>query len=83
MHIEALPVAESELRRAVWLNPFEWHFKYHLASCLFREKKYAEARDLMQQVMQDHADESCCRELVHSIECALAESKDGNGNKDI
>jgi len=83
MHIEALPVAESELRRAVWLNPFEWHFKYHLAVCLFREKKYAEARDLMQQVMKDHSDEFCCRKLMRSIECALVGRRRGDGNDNI
>ena len=83
MHVDALPVAESELRRAVWLNPFEWLFRFHLASCLFREKKYAEARDLMQDVIQEHSEESRCRELMRSIECALAEGRNGNGNKGV
>jgi len=47
MHLvsrEAFEVAESQLRRAVWLNRYEARSKFHLGWCLFREKKYPEAK---------------------------------------
>jgi len=67
LHVEALPTAEQELRRAVWLNPFEWHFKYHLAVCLFREKKFEEAQTCTQRALEQQPGESCCLELLRSI----------------
>ena len=45
LQVGSLDLAESELRRAVWLNPFEPRFFRHLAWCLYRKAEYAEARD--------------------------------------
>ena len=56
MHLisrEAFGVAEEELRRAVWLNPYEPRFKVHLAWCLCRQKRYSEARELIEQLPED------------------------------
>ncbi len=39
----AFEIAESQLRRAIWLNPFEPRFKVHLAWCLYKEARHAEA----------------------------------------
>lgn len=39
----AFELAESQFRRAVWVNPFEPEFKVHLAECLYRRHEYAEA----------------------------------------
>jgi len=47
---EAFELAESELRRAVWLNPFEPRFAAHLAWCLCRRKRYAEADEWLAKV---------------------------------
>ena len=62
MHLvsrEAFEVAESELRRAIWLNPYEPQFKVHLAWCLYRQKRYAEARKVMDDVPEkDLSDEA-------------------------
>jgi thioredoxin-like negative regulator of GroEL len=56
MHLverEAFEVAEAQLRRAVWLNPYEPRFKVHLAWCLCRQKRYSEARELIDQLPAD------------------------------
>jgi Flp pilus assembly protein TadD len=39
----ACEIAESQFRRAIWLNPFEPRFKVHLAWCLYKEARHAEA----------------------------------------
>jgi Tfp pilus assembly protein PilF len=46
---ELYEVAEIQLRRAVWLNPYEPRFKAHLAWCLYKQKRYAEAREWIAQ----------------------------------
>ena len=53
LSLDVLDLAESELRRAVWLNPFEPGFQVHLAWCLYRRKHYDEARKWMDQVPTD------------------------------
>lgn len=39
----AYKIAETQFRRAIWLNPFEPAFKEHLAQCLYKLERYAEA----------------------------------------
>lgn|GEM_PF-710019 len=41
----AYEIAESQFRRAVWLNPFEYRFVCHLAWCLFKQERYQEAKE--------------------------------------
>jgi len=41
----AYDIAESQLRRAIWLNPYEPRFKQHLAWCLYKAKRFAEAKE--------------------------------------
>lgn len=41
----AYEIAESQFRRAVWLNPFEYRFLCHLAWCLYKQKRYQEAKN--------------------------------------
>jgi len=46
MHLlsrEAYEIAETQFRRAIWLNPSEPEFKKHLALCLYKLGRYAEA----------------------------------------
>jgi Flp pilus assembly protein TadD len=48
MHLmsrEAFWIAEPQFRRAVWLNSFEAEFQNHLAWCLYKQSKFAEARE--------------------------------------
>jgi Flp pilus assembly protein TadD len=45
MSREAFRIAESQFRRAVWLNPFEPQFKNHLAWCLYKRHRFAEAQE--------------------------------------
>lgn len=73
MHLlsrEAFDIAESELRRAVWLNSYEPRFKVHLAWCLCREKRYTEAREWIEQVP-----ESCMAEAVGVIKRLIEEGQ--------
>ena len=53
----ALEIAEQQLRRAVWLNPFEARFKAHLALCLWHQGRQAEARACLAEVPQAQSDE--------------------------
>ncbi len=47
---EAYEIAESEFRRAIWLNPYEPSFPAHLAWCLYKQDKLAEAREWIEKV---------------------------------
>jgi len=80
MHLvtrEAFEVAESQLRRAVWLNPYEPRFKVHLAWCLCRQKRYSDARKWIEQIPKD-----CMAETVADIKRLIEESQsDKNGER--
>ena len=71
---EMFALAETQLRRAVWLNPFEPEFKVHLAWCLYRRDKFPEAREWAQKAL-DQKDEPNTRDLLDLIEREL----DGEG----
>jgi tetratricopeptide (TPR) repeat protein len=49
----AYRIAESQFRRAIWLNPFEPAFKQHLALCLHAQKRYAEAEAWITEALQE------------------------------
>ncbi len=79
MHLvsrEAFQVAEAQLRRAVWLNPYEPRFKVHLAWCLCREKRYGEARKWLEQVPAD-----CLVETVADMRRWIEEGEAGQNRK--
>jgi Tfp pilus assembly protein PilF len=79
MHLmsrEAFWIAEPQFRRAVWLNPFEADFKNHLAWCLYKQDKLAEARQWAQKAI-DQRDEPNTRVLLGLIGRKL----DDRGNK--
>ena len=42
---EAFALAETQLKRAMWLNPFEPASKNHLAWCLYKQDRFLEARE--------------------------------------
>jgi len=60
-------LAETQLRRAVWLNPFEAEFKVHLAWCLYRRDKFPEAHEWARKAL-DQKDEPNTRDLLDLIE---------------
>lgn len=64
---EMFALAETQLRRAVWLNPFEAEFKVHLAWCLYRRDKFPEALEWARKAL-DQKDEPNTRDLLDLIE---------------
>ena len=67
IHCEAFEVAESELRRAIWLNPFEAEFTIRLAWCLYMQKRYIEARHCINEVPEEDLNDKT-REMKRLIE---------------
>ena len=73
----AFRIAESQFRRAVWLNPFEAKFKQHLALCLHAEKQYAEARDWITKSLEQEPDNAESRRILKMIEEDLCRTAGG------
>ena len=74
MHLIAIgsfDLAESELRRAVWLNPFEPRFMKHLAWCLYRQGEYEEAQGWVSRALEMNGKDGESRELLAMIEAKL------------
>jgi len=61
---EAFGLAESQLRRAIWLNPYEPRFKKHLAWALFMQGKHAEARAWVHQALEQQPDSANAQEIL-------------------
>lgn len=62
---EAFALAESQFRRAVYLNPFEPVFKIHWAAALAQLNRKAEAHDLLVQVFRSRQDDATARQMWH------------------
>ncbi len=60
---EAFELAESQFRRAVWLNPYEPVFKVHWAMSLIRLNRMHEARLVLFEVLQAHPDDRLAQNL--------------------
>jgi len=71
----AYDLAEPQLRRAVWLNPFEAAFKQHLAWCLHKLGRGAEARDWIRQALEQKPDDPDTRRVSRIIETSLADQR--------
>jgi tetratricopeptide (TPR) repeat protein len=71
--VESYRIAEAELRRAVWLNPYEVNFKIHLAWRLCRLEKMQEAEDLARKVLKEDPSNQEARQILDYIE----ENRDG------
>ena len=70
MHLmgrEAFTIAESQFRRAVWLNPFEPTFKEHLAWCLYQQHRYAEALPVIQEAIAIRSMVRLCLAYDHRV----------------
>ena len=70
MEREAYPIAESQFRRAIWLNPFEPRFKAHLAWCLYKQGKHAAAREWIRKALEQTPDNQHCKDIEELIEAA-------------
>ena len=53
----AYEIAESQFRRAIWLNPFEPRFKAHFAWCLHKQGRHNEAVECLAEIPSDSKDE--------------------------
>jgi hypothetical protein len=60
---DALELAESQFRRAVWLNPYEPWFKLHWATALLALKRLDEAKRLLIELMADGP----CIQAAHTL----------------
>ncbi|NOZ20897.1 MAG: tetratricopeptide repeat protein [Planctomycetes bacterium] len=69
---KAYAPAESEFRRAIWLNPFEAKFKAHLALCLLEQNRVAEARDWIAQATEQSPDDEECRRIRKLVQAGKA-----------
>ena len=65
---KAFKLAESQFRRAIWLNPYEPAFKEHLAVCLYRAEKYKEAKEWIMKALEQKPDNAESRKLLELIE---------------
>ncbi len=83
MHLvrcEAFGIAESQFRRAIWLNPFESLFKQHLAWCLFMQERFAEAREWILQALEAEPTSTERKEILRLIDQHLDSSAKGQGH---
>jgi len=70
---QAWKIAEDVLRRAIWLNPYEPHFKEHLALCLLEQKCFDEALALAAEVLKEKPDWRSAQDLFQMIQRNLNE----------
>jgi len=65
-------IAACQLRRAIWLNPYEPRFKEHLACCLYKMGDYRGARDwALKALEQSESQSDELRGLLRLIEQAI------------
>ena len=79
MHLlsrEAYQIAESQFRRAIWLNPFEPRFKAHLAWCLFHQLRYAEANACLAEIPEAERDPEI-KNIANFVAQKLAPTNEG------
>ena len=67
----ACEIAETQFRRAIWLNPFEAMFKAHLAWCLYREGRHAEAQTWITQALEQEPNNQEHQRIHRLIEQGL------------
>lgn len=59
----ALELAESQFRRAVWLNPFELSFRVHWALTLIKLDRKPEAHNTLREVLAKNPEDKEALEL--------------------
>ena len=78
MRREAFEIAESQFRRAIWLNPYEPVFKQHLAWCLYCLRRYAEARHWIGQGLEQDPNNAVFQRTLAVIDRELANTGPGS-----
>ena len=64
----AYKIAESQFRRAIWLNPFEVRFVGHLAWCLYKQGSHKGAKNYIDQLNLKGEDiDEEIRTIIHLI----------------
>ncbi len=80
---QAYDLAEAQLRRAIWLNPFEPRFKEHLACCLYKQERYREAKECILRALEQKEDKGFRRTLELIEQRLVAESQgESHGRKE-
>jgi tetratricopeptide (TPR) repeat protein len=54
LHREMFEVAESQFRRAAYLNPYEYRFKQHLAWALYKLGRLEEAKRCIEEAISQN-----------------------------
>jgi len=65
---EMFEVAESQFRRAAYLNPYEPRFKQHLAWALYKQGKLAEAKRCIVEAIGQNPNDKDSRQVLLKIE---------------
>lgn len=76
---EMYEAAEWQFRRAVWLNPYEAGFKQHLAWCLHRMGRDAEALEFIRAAIEQRPEDPDAPVVLERVLEAL---KDGGAASD-
>lgn len=53
-----MEIAESQFRRAVWLNPYELSFRIHWALSLLKLERKPEAHDVLREVLAKNPEDN-------------------------
>ena len=69
--------AAPQLRRAIWLNPYEPLFKQHLAWCLYKQGDYRQAKEWTLKALEQQEDQDA-RRLLRLIEETLSQEATEN-----
>ena len=69
---KAYKIAESQFRRAIYLNPFEQVFKQHLAVCLYQDGRYTAAKEWILKALEQKPDDTESRKILELIEQELS-----------
>jgi tetratricopeptide (TPR) repeat protein len=64
----AYKIAETQFRRAAWLNPYEPAFKEHLALCLYTLGRYLEAYNFLKEVPENPENRNLMEQIKKFIE---------------
>ena len=73
---EMFDVAESQFRRAAYLNPFEPRFKQHLAWALYKQGKLSEATQCIVEAIDQNPHDQDSRQVLLKIK----EKMENDGN---
>ena len=74
----AYELAETQLRRAIWLNPYEPHFTAHLAWCLYKLNRHDDSLAVLNQVTLEAMDDEMAS-IDRLIRRGAAKRKKGPG----